>query len=107
MHIFIQPCYHSVNEDDMTYRKFQQDHILNYKKKFGNHNVTALAGFTTYYFGNFNRYASVNQSSTGSPIPDDERFWYISNKFGDPQSQRSSSAQSENTTVSGLLRVLI
>ena len=95
-----------VNEDDLTYKKFQQDHILNYKNKFGNHNITALAGFTTYYFGNFNRHASVNQSSTGAPIPDDERFWYISNKFGDPQSQRSFSSQRERTTVSGLFRAL-
>ena len=54
----------------------------------------------------FSRYASVNQSSTGSPIPDDKRFWYISNGFGDAQSQRSTSVQSENATASGLLRVL-
>jgi TonB-linked SusC/RagA family outer membrane protein len=97
----------SVNEDDNTWKKFQQDHILTYKKKFGaSHNLTASAGFTTYYFGNFNRSGSVNQSSTGSAIPDDERFWYISNGFGDPQSQRARSSQSEKTTVSGLVRVL-
>jgi TonB-linked SusC/RagA family outer membrane protein len=96
-----------VNEDDNTYKKFQQDYILTYKKKFGgSHNITASAGFTTYYFGNFNRSGSVNQSSTGSAIPDDERFWYISNGFGDPQSQRASSSQSENSTASGLVRVL-
>ncbi|HLG40123.1 MAG TPA: SusC/RagA family TonB-linked outer membrane protein, partial [Chitinophagaceae bacterium] len=95
-----------VTENDQTWKKFQQDHILTYKKRFGDHNVTAIGGFTTYYFGNFNRFASVNQSSTGAPIPDDKRFWYISNKFGDPQSQRSSSSQKEKTTVSGLFRVL-
>jgi len=95
-----------VNETDDTYRKFQQDHILTYKKKFGAHNINTTAGFTTYYFSRASRYASVNQSSTGSPIPDDERFWYISNNFGDPQSQRSSSYQSEKATASGLLRML-
>ena len=96
-----------VSEDDQTWRKYQQDHILTYKKKIsGSHNINATLGFTTYYFGNFNRSATVNQSGTGSPIPDDERFWYISNKFGDPQSQRSSSSQKERTTVSGLFRVL-
>ena len=96
-----------VSEDDQTWRKYQQDHILTYKKRIrGSHNVNATLGFTTYYFGNFNRSATVNQSGTGSPIPDDERFWYISNKFGDPQSQRSSSSQKERTTVSGLFRVL-
>ncbi len=95
-----------VFEDDISYKKFQQDYILNYKKKFGNHNLAAVAGFTTYYSANFGRFASVNQSSTGSPIPDDKRFWYISNGFGDAQSQRSSSFQAENSTVSGLFRVL-
>jgi len=104
--VFLASPQTRVTEDDQTWRKFQQDHILTYKRKFNNHNVTAIAGFTTYYFGNFNRSASVNQSATGSPIPDDERFWYISNKFGDPQSQRSSSSQKERTTVSGLFRVL-
>jgi len=96
----------NVTEDDNTYRKFQQDYILNYKKKFGNHNLTALAGFTTYYAGAFLRNARVTQSQTGAPIPDDERFWYISNTFGDPQSQRAFSDQYEKATVSMLVRAL-
>ncbi|MCX6317828.1 MAG: TonB-dependent receptor [Bacteroidetes bacterium] len=95
-----------VTEDDNTYRKFQQDYTLNYKKKFGNHNLNALAGFTTYYAGAFLRGASVNQSATGAPIPDDERFWYITNTFGDPQSQRAVSDQYEKATVSMLVRAL-
>ena len=104
--VFLASPATKISEDDNTWRKFQQDYILNYKRKFGNHNVTALAGFTTYYFGNFNRAGSVNQSSTGSPIPDDKRFWYINNGFGDAQSQRSNSSQNEKTTASALLRVL-
>jgi TonB-linked SusC/RagA family outer membrane protein len=96
----------AVNEDDYTYRKFQQDHILNFKKSFGSHNLTALAGWTTYYFGNFNRHGQVSQSSTGSPIPDDKRFWYINNGFGDNQSQRARSDQRERTTASALVRAL-
>jgi TonB-linked SusC/RagA family outer membrane protein len=95
-----------VSEDDNTFRKTQQDHILTYKRKFADHSVNVNAGFTTYYFGFAGRSASVNQSATGAAIPDDKRFWYISNGFGDPASQRSSSGQSERTTVSGLLRVL-
>ncbi|MBN8673838.1 MAG: TonB-dependent receptor [Chitinophagales bacterium] len=95
-----------VFENDDTYRKFQQDHILSYKKNFGNHNLNLVGGFTTYYRGKFLRSASVNQSSTGAAIPDDKRFWYINNGFGDVQSQRSSSSQSEATTVSGLFRAL-
>ncbi len=105
--VFLYSPATKVTEDDNTYRKFQQDHILTYKKKIADvHNVTASAGFTTYYSGVFGRSGSVNQSSTGSPIPDDERFWYISNGFGDAQSQRASSAQSENSTASGLVRLL-
>ncbi len=95
-----------ITENDDTYRKFQQDHILTYKKRFGASNISATGGFTTYSFSRFSRGASVNQSATGSPIPDDERFWYIGNGFGDAQSQRSSSSQAEKRTVSGLVRLL-
>ncbi len=96
----------SVGENDQTYRKFQQDYILNYKKSFGAHHLTALAGWTTYYFGNFNRNAFARQSTTGSAIPNDKRFWYIDNGFVDPTSKVSSSDQRERTTASALLRVL-
>jgi len=96
----------NIGESDRTYRKFQQDFILNYKKTLGNHNFAAMAGWTTYYYGNFNRYASAKQSSTGAAIPNDERFWYIDNGFTDPTSKVSSSDQRENSTASGLIRAL-
>ncbi len=96
----------SVSEYDQSYKKFQQDYILNYRKSFGDHNITAMAGFTSYYFGNFNRSASARQSSTGAAIPDDSRFWYINNGFTDPTSKVSNSDQRERTTASGLLRAL-
>jgi TonB-linked SusC/RagA family outer membrane protein len=96
----------SVYENDYTYKKFQQDYTLNYKKSFGNHNISAVGGWTTYYFGNFNRYASVKQSATGAAIPFDQRFWYIDNGFGDKLSKVSSSDQRERTTASALFRVL-
>ena len=95
-----------VYENDYTYKKFQQDYILNYKKSFGNHNISAVGGWTTYYFGNFNRYATVKQSATGAAIPFDKRFWYIDNGFGDQLSKVSSSDQRERTTASALFRVL-
>jgi TonB-linked SusC/RagA family outer membrane protein len=95
-----------VSENDQTYRKWQQDYILNYKKSFGDHSIAAVAGWTTYYFGNFNRNASVQQGPTGLPIPDNKRFWYIDNGFGDESSKRSSSDQRERSTVSALFRVL-
>ena len=96
----------AVREGDQSYKKWQQDYILNYKRNFGDHGLSAVAGWTTYYFGNFNRNASVLQSATGSPIPNDKRFWYIDNGFGDAASRRSSSDQRERTTVSGLVRAL-
>lgn len=98
----------SVSESDNTWRKFQQDYILTYKKRFGDHNVTATAGFTTYYFGNFNRAGIARPYTTGNavPIPNDPRFWYITSGFEDPAKTIATSSQNEYTLVSGLGRVL-
>lgn len=97
-----------VRENDDTYRKFQQDHILTYKKRFDNHNLTGTAGFTTYYFGFAGREGNASQSIKpgAKPIPDDPRFWYINSGFQDPLTTTASSSQNEYTTVSGLARVL-
>jgi TonB-linked SusC/RagA family outer membrane protein len=96
-----------VNESDQNWRKFQQDHLLTFKKNFGAHGITATGGFTTYYFGNFNRYASSSQpDQNAAPIPNDPRFWYVTNGFENSGSTSSSSGQSEYTTVSYLARVL-
>jgi TonB-linked SusC/RagA family outer membrane protein len=96
----------SVYENAETWSKYQQDHILTYKKNFGDHGLTAMAGFTTYYFGYQGLFATASQSTTGDPIPNDKRFWYIDNGFVDLSTRRSSSGQSERTTVSGLIRAL-
>ena len=101
----------SLHEDDNTYRKFQGDHILTFKKSFGEHNLTVTAGFTTYYFGNFDRQVLVKQGTdaTALPIPNDSRFWYVSSGFGvvDPTIfNKTYSAQNEYTTASGLGRIL-
>ena len=99
-----------VSEDNNTWRKFQQDHILTFKKSFSEHNVTAMAGFTTYYFGNFNRtgVAKAFQRNGGDapPIPDDKRFWYMTTQFNDPANSIASSSQTEYSTVSVLGRIL-
>ncbi|HKH62559.1 MAG TPA: SusC/RagA family TonB-linked outer membrane protein, partial [Flavitalea sp.] len=97
-----------VQEDDQDYRKFQQDHVLTFKKNFGDHGITATGGFTTYYFGNFNRTGKSSQATgaTALPIPDDERFWYVTNGFQDPSTTSVTSSQSEFSTVSFLGRVL-
>jgi TonB-linked SusC/RagA family outer membrane protein len=102
----------SITETDDTYRKAQQDYILTFKKGFGEHNLTLTGGFTTYYFSDFNRGSSAKQSTTGSPIPNDPRFWYINNGFVTDQTLVSSNltdgsnGQSEYSTVSFLGRAL-
>jgi len=97
-----------VQEDDQTYRKVQQDHVLNFKKNFGDHGLTLTGGFTTYYFSNFNRTGKSSQAAgpTGTPIPDNERFWYVTNGFENAGGASASSSQSEYSTVSYLARAL-
>jgi TonB-linked SusC/RagA family outer membrane protein len=97
-----------LQENDNTYRKFQQDDILTFKKSFGNHNLTVLGGFTTYYSGVFLRQTLVKQGTdaTALPIPNDPRFWYVSSGYGVVDPSNTNSAQSVYTTVSGLARLL-
>ena len=96
-----------VQESDNTYRKAQQDHILTYKQSFGPHNFTGTAGFTTYYFGNFNRTGIASQpDTTRPPIPNDPRFWYVTSGFENSGGTSANSSQSEYTTVSFLARIL-
>lgn len=100
----------SVQEEDNTWRKFQQDHVLTYKRDFGDHGITLTGGFTTYYSSFFKRIAKVSQADPGLPtslpIPDDPRFWYITTGFEDPGSQSAKSEQSDYATVSYLARAL-
>lgn len=102
----------SVQQNIDRYKKFQQDYILNYKRTFGDHGITATGGFTTYYSGVFIRQTKVTQGSgpTAKPIPDDERFWYINNGFvGTPGQELigfNQSGQNEYSTVSYLARIL-
>ena len=100
----------SVEEQDNTYRRFQQDHVLNFKKDFGDHGLTLTGGFTTVYNGSFKRTGKVSQPDatlpTSLPIPNDPRFWYLTNQFEDPNSQVATSVQTEGATVSYLARAL-
>lgn len=97
-----------VSETDDSYKKFQQDHILTFKKSFGEHSITATAGFTTYYFGHFGRTGIAKPYTTGNalPIPNDKRFWYMTTQFNDPTTTVASSSQSEYSTASALARIL-
>jgi TonB-linked SusC/RagA family outer membrane protein len=107
-----------VYQKENTYSKFQQEYLLTWKKKFGDHSLTALGGFTTY----FNSYSETNgrvtQFANGTPIPRDKRFWYVDNFFGDPGTRVSGITpggdlfgndkplQWEQATVSYLFRAL-
>jgi TonB-linked SusC/RagA family outer membrane protein len=97
------------HEDVDNYRKFQQDYILTFRKTFGDHSVTATAGLTTYYFGAFRRHTIVKQGTdaTALPIPDDERFWYVSSgPWGVVDPANTNSSQNEYATASVLGRLL-
>jgi TonB-linked SusC/RagA family outer membrane protein len=100
----------SVQEDDYTFRKFQQDHVLTFKKDFGDHGLTLTGGFTTFYSATYKRISKVSQADPALPsslaIPNDPRFWYISSGFEDPLSQSTRSEQSDYATVSYLARAL-
>ncbi|MBK8142034.1 MAG: TonB-dependent receptor [Chitinophagaceae bacterium] len=96
-----------VRESDDTYKKFQTDNILTYKGRIASdHNITGMVGFTTYDFRYAGRFGSSQQSITGNAVPDDKRFWYVTNGFEDPLSVRASSAQYQRTTASFLTRAL-
>ena len=98
----------SVYESDQTWKKFQQDYILNYKKQFGDHNLNLMGGFTTYYFATSQQYGTSSQGTgpTDLPIPNNPRLWYLNNGFGTVGQNAAGSYQSENTTVSYLARAL-
>lgn len=88
-------------------RSFQQDYIATYKKNFGDHSLTATAGFTTFYNYYSFLQTNINQKELGvNIIPNDDRFWYINSGFGDLSTRTSFSRQNEFATVSGLARVL-
>ncbi|MGZ3845776.1 MAG: TonB-dependent receptor [Flavisolibacter sp.] len=98
----------SVYQSTQDWKKYQQDYILSYKKSFGEHNLTATGGFTTYYFGTFQQYGTSSQGTGPSdlPIPNEKRLWYLNNGFGYVNQGAASSYQSEYTTVSYLARAL-
>ena len=107
-----------VYQKQNTFSKFQQEYLLTFKKNFGDHGLTAIAGFTTYYNSYYETNGRVRQQAGGTPIPNDKRFWYLDNFFGDPASKvtaipgdddifgNSPPLQWEQTTVSMLFRAL-
>lgn len=97
----------AVGQENINTKEFQQDHILTYKKRFGDHGLTAMGGVTSYYNNYQSLKGNISQKQVGySIIPDDQRFWYISTGFGDASTRQSTSGQHEYSTLSGLARVL-
>lgn len=97
-----------VSETNGDIKKYQQDYILTYKNSFSDHNLTLTAGFTTFYYGTFQRYGLSKEGTgtTDKPIPNDKRFWYLNNGFGYPVALTVPSYQAEYTTASELARAL-
>jgi TonB-linked SusC/RagA family outer membrane protein len=66
----------SVNQAQEEYRKYQQDHTLNYDKEFkGGHKLNALLGFTSV----FSSSTTLRGSRTDSTlkVPNDPNLWYL------------------------------
>jgi len=97
----------SVNQAKSNSSKFQQDYLLTYKNKWGDHSFTGIGGFTTYFESFESLTGSVLQYTGRDPIPNDKRWWYVDVfPYGDPSSKSSGSTQWERTTVSYLFRGL-
>ena len=85
--------------------------MLNYKTEFGEHGLTLTGGvFTASLFSAIlTGQAVAKPYTTGTallPIPDDQRFWYMTNGFENPAQPTTSSTQYENSTVSWSGRAL-
>ena len=96
----------AIEQNTIAEKTFQQDYTLTYKKKFGEHSLTVLGGFTTYYFKYSGVFANNAQKTVDvSIIPDDKRFWYVTSGFAQ-NTGTATTSQHEYTTVSGLGRLL-
>ena len=85
--------------------KVQSDYVLTYTNSFadGAHNLTATAGFTTYY-NSLSRLDGARKQGVGLVIPDDPDKWFVS--IGDAATATNGSTQWERSTLSMLARVI-
>ena len=85
--------------------KVQSDYVLTYTNNFdnGNHNLTATAGFTTYY-NSLSRLDGARKQGVGLVIPNDPDKWFVS--IGDAATATNGSTQWERSTLSMLARVI-
>lgn len=92
-----------VNQFKENATKVQSDYVLTYTNSFGDHNLTATAGFTTYY-NSLSRLDAARGQGIGLVIPDNPDKWFVS--IGDLATATNGSTQWERTTVSFLGRVI-
>lgn len=93
----------SVSQNQNIFTKIQSDWLITYKNKFGDHGLTATAGFTSY----LSEYESVNSGRTqgeGDPIPNDPDKWYVG--IGAQNTQTGSGDAWDRRTLSYLARAL-
>ena len=92
-----------VNQEQNTFRKIQSDWLLTYKNSWGDHNLTATAGLTSYFRSYEGITTEVSQGN-GNPIPNDPRFFYTT--MGDQNTRKIGGSQWERATLSYLFRGL-
>ncbi len=83
--------------------KVQSDYVLTYINSFDKHNITATAGFTTYY-NSLEKIDAERTQGDGLFIADDPDKWYVG--IGDASTAKNGSTQWERATVSVLARVI-
>ncbi|WP_294605511.1 TonB-dependent receptor [uncultured Bacteroides sp.] len=92
-----------VSQAKQTEMKTQSDYLLTYTNTWGEHNLTATAGFTTY-FNKLEQLGAARAQGVGLVIPDNSDKWYVS--IGDAGTATNESTQWERATVSMLGRIL-
>lgn len=93
----------SVSQFKLNETKVQSDYVLTYSDKFGDHSLTATAGFTTFY-NKLSKLSAGRTSKLETPITMNPNDWFVS--MGDAESSTNGSEQWEKTTLSVLLRAL-
>ena len=93
----------AVTQEKSTETKVQSDYLLTYQNQWGAHNLTATAGFTTYY-NKYELLGAERGQGVGLVIPDNADKWYVS--IGDAATATNHSTQWERSTLSFLARAI-
>lgn len=93
----------AVSQYQNVHKKIQTDWLLTYKNTFGDHDLTATAGWTSYYL-RFEDVTSRRTQGNGDPIPDDPRFWYTN--IGATSAMQGGGSAWDNATLSLLARAI-